>query len=339
MPRRAGALGCLMSFESFFHEMNKFVPPDARIMSCQFRGDPNSDIYGKWKARVIREPHMIDNGANVYLCVSAMRKNARGEFRRRKENFAGGLLLMIDDIGEEGAAGAKFPMSVLDPLPPTAMIETSPGNFQAMYFFDRLVDDMALFDAMIRAFIEKQFLGNDTGQAGVNRVFRPPAGVNGKPKYMSEDRRAWRVRLAEWHPERRYSPEQIVAAFELPMVKEKRAPKGATGGKGDRIGAFVQARAALRSAGMIKREEPDYSGWIHVQCPWTGEHTDGADNGAAIRLPEAENDWHGAFRCHHGHCQHKGWRDLTEWLAEESEEMVELTNRNSKEFAFYKQKE
>lgn len=319
----------MSGFDAFLDEMKRFVPEDARIMACQFRGDPNSDIYGKWKARVMRDASMADEGANVYLCVSAMRRNVRGEFRRRKENFAGGLLLMIDDIGE--GKGAKFPISTLDPLPPTAMIETSPQNFQAMYFFDRLVDDMKTFDALIRAFIHRQFLGNDTGQAGVNRVFRPPIGVNGKPKYGG-----WNVRMTDWHPERRYSVEEIAHAFDLQLVRERRPPKGATGGKGEKIRAFLHTRASLRGAGMLKTEEADYSGWIQVHCPWTANHTDQADNGAAIRLPEPENDWVGAFRCHHGHCEGKGWREMTDWLSNELAELLEMINRNAGDFDDYK---
>lgn len=316
------------AIDAFFDAMMEHVPEDARIMLCQFRGDPYDDIYGKWKAKVLRTTGLIDEGANVYLCVSAMRKNSRGEFRRRKENFAGGILLMIDDIGT--GPGAKFPMSVLDPLPPTAMIETSPDNFQAMYFFDQLVTDQLEFDALIRAFIHKQFLGNDTGQAGVNRVFRPPAGVNGKAKYGG-----WRVRLAEWHPERRYDVETIARAFELQLIKERQPPKGATGGKADKIRAFMEVRAQLRAAGMLKNEATDYSGWAQIQCPWVEEHTDGADNGAAIRLPMPENDFVGGYRCHHGHCEGKGWRDLTDWLAAESADVLERVNDSAGEFRNY----
>lgn len=308
--------------------MNRFVPDDARMMMCQFRGDPYADIAGKWKARVLNDVGMIDEGANVYLCVSAMQRNQRGEFRRRKENFAGGLLLMIDDIGT--GLGAKFPMSVLDALPPTAMIETSPDNFQAMYFFDRLIDDLKTFDALIRAFIHKQFLGQDTGQAGVNRVFRPPAGVNGKPKYGG-----WKVRMTEWHPERRYSVEEIVKAFGLELIRERRPPRGATGGKGDAIRNFTLVRGQLRAAGMLKSELHDYSGWAEIQCPWVANHSDGVDNGAAIRLPDEENAWQGAFRCHHGHCEGRGWRDLTDWLAAEQDEVLKLTNQNALAFGEY----
>lgn len=325
----------MAGFDEFYWEMMRFVPKDARILSCQFRGDPNSDIYGKWRARPLRDPGRIDPGANVYLCVSAMRRNARGEFRRRKENFAGGLVLMIDDLGE--GAGAKFPMSVIDALAPTALVETSPHNYQATYFFDRLVTDLDHFDALIRAFIARQFLGNDPGSAGVNRVFRPPAGINGKPKYEREGK-PFRVGLREWAPARRYAVEEIAEAFALDLVRRNPRPKAANvlaGVKGDRIRAFTNVRAMLRGAGMIKREEPDYSGWIHVRCPWTSEHTGGADNGAAIRLPEPENDWFGAFRCHHGHCDGKGWRELTEWLNSHIAEHLSDVNKNAEQFEDY----
>lgn len=319
-------------FNEFYWEMRRFVPPDARILTCQFRGDPNSDVYQKWRARILNDPAMVDDMANVYLCVSAMKQNTRGEFRRRKECFRGGLLLMIDDIGE--GKGAKFPVSVLDPLPPTAMIETSPDNYQAVYFFDSLVQDLEQFDALIRAFIERQFLGNDTGQAGVNRVFRPPIGINGKEKYMV-DGKPWKVRCAEFHPQRRYSVQQIAEAFKLDLVRRVRVPKAPAADKGDRVRAFVAVRAALRSSGMLKVEEPDYSGWMQVQCPWVHNHTDQADNGAAIRLPEEENDFYGAFRCHHGHCDGKGWRELTHWLVEEQAEVLEMVNRQAGQFNEY----
>lgn len=315
--------------KEFVAAMRQLVPEDARIMLCQFRGDPNADIKGKWRAYVLNDTAMIDESANVYLCVSAMKRNERGEFRRRKENFAGGLLLMIDDLGTGPAA--KFPMSTIDAAPPTALVETSPDNYQAIYLFDKLVTDMAKFEALIKAFIDAQFLGKDTGMAGVNRVFRPPAGINGKPKHGG-----WRVRLAEWHPERRYSVDDLAKAFNLDLHRAgPRIPRGATADKPENIRAFIQVRAALRSAGMLKKEEADMAGWMDVQCPWVHQHTGGADNGAAIRLPDAENAWFGAFKCHHGNCEQKGWRELTQWLAEEQEDLLSMINRTAKEWENY----
>ena len=316
--------------EKFFNAMKETLPPEGRIMLCQFRGDPNSDIKGKWRARVLNSPKTIDEKANVYLCVSAMKKNSRDEFRRRKENFAGGLLLMIDDLGE--GKGAKFPLSTIDAAPPTALIETSPGNFQAIYVFKELVTDMAKFEALIRAFINAQFLGKDTGMAGVNRVFRPPIGINGKPKHGG-----WSVRCTSWHPERRYTVEELASAFKLELhTAGPRIPTGATVNKSENIRAFIAVRAALRAAGMLKKDEADMAGWTDMRCPWTDEHSGAMDNGAAIRIPDADNSWFGAFKCHHGSCEQRGWRELTEWLAESQEEILEMINDEAGDWDEYK---
>jgi hypothetical protein len=226
-----------------------------------------------------------------------MKQNNRGEFRRRKENYAGGLLLMIDDVGD--GPGSKFPLTLIQKVQPTALIETSPGNHQAVYMFDGLVKDITTMDALINGFIAKQFLGRDTGMAGVNRVFRPPFGVNGKPKYNG-----WKVRCAQWSPEARYSVKDLAAAFavDLDVQMSGRTIHGATVGKAESIRAFVAVRQALRDARMLKRSESDLAGWMDVVCPWTAGHTGAVDNGAAIREPAEENGYVGSFLCCHGSC-------------------------------------
>lgn len=316
----------------FLREMQRYVPDGAAVMCCQFRGDPADDIQGKWRARPVTRIAQLDDEANVYLTVSAMHRNAAGEFRRRKENFAGGLLLMIDDVG--AGPGSKFPLALLDAAPPTALIETSPANHQAVYMFDGVMSDEREFNALINGFIAKQFLGKDTGMAGVNRVFRPPYGVNGKAKYNG-----WAVRAASWRPEARYAPHALAAAFGIHIADHMgvRAPMRATIGAADGIRAFVAVRSALRDAGMLKRDEPDMAGWQDVVCPWTDGHTAAANNGAAIREPAAENGWCGAFRCHHGSCTGKGWRELTGWLAENQAELLESVNMAAGHFSDYAQ--
>lgn len=309
----------------FLAAMYRYLPEEARVMACQFRGDPNADIKGKWRATPIKSTAQLDDGANVYFCVSAMKRNEAGEYRRRKDNFAGGILLMIDDVGD--GAGSKWPLSTVAALPPTALIESSPGNHQAVYFFDSLVTDQEKLNQLISGFINKSFLGRDPGMAGINRVFRPPFGVNGKPKHGG-----WHVRCAEWQPKRRYSIEAIATAFGIELAARVRKPRGATIGKAESIAAFVAARSALRAAGMLKREAVDRAGWQDIVCPWTEVHTGAANNGAAIREPAEENAWCGAFRCHHGGCEGKGWRELTDWITENADGLLSTVNSNAGEF-------
>lgn len=314
----------------FLAAMYLHAPGGSRVMACQFRGDPNAEIPGKWVARPVTNVAQLDDGANVYLAVSAMGKNARGEFRRRKENFAGGLLLMIDDIGT--GPGSKFPLALIEKAPPAALIETSPDNHQAVYFFSEPVTDAERFNALINGFILRQFLGRDTGMAGINRVFRPPYGVNGKPMYGG-----WKVTCRAWRPEARYRIEELAEAFGIDLVASgPRPPRGATLGKAEGIRAFVAVRQALRSAGMLKGEEPDMAGWQGIVCPWTDGHTGGADNGAGIREPADENGWAGAFRCHHGGCEGRGWRELTDWLAENQGAILQHVNDNAPGFEVWR---
>lgn len=309
--------------EQFFKAMSLHVPTNAQIMSCQFRGDPGEEFRGKWRARVVDDLRSVDRGANVYFAVSAMKPNARGQYRRRKENFAAGLLLMIDDLGT--GPGAKFPLEIIDPLPPTCLVETSPENYQAIYLFDRPVTEISLFERLIKQFIHKEFIGNDPGMNGVNRVFRPPVGVNGKRKYGGY----WIVKAHEEHYARRFSPEAIAAAYELDLTPRVSIPRGATTNRAASIRAFVAVRSGLELRG--ERED----GWTDIQCPWVAGHTGGLDNGAGIREPAEENGWTGAFRCHHGSCAERGWRDLTEWLAADAADILSDINKRAGAYGQY----
>ena len=309
-------------FESFFELLNSMVDETCRVIFCQFRGDPNADDPTKWRAHVLNYPEAVDEKANVYLCVSAMKAGDDGKFRRKKANFAGGLLLMIDDLGT--GPGSKFPLSLLDAAPPTALIETSPDNFQAVYVFEQRVTDADEFNSLIKAFIAQKFLdGKDPGMAGINRVFRPPVGINGKPKYGGN----FTVRLREWHPERRFTVASLCEAFGLklepPGVRRRRIPPE---GVEESVAAFKATLAELRECGMVKRDDPSADLWLSIVCPWVAEHTGSADNGAALRLPHDDNGYNGGFKCHHGACAEKGWRDVTDWLADEHEHVLDSIN-------------
>jgi hypothetical protein len=305
--------------EDFVAEMYRYVPPELRILKMQFRGDPAVDADW-WAKPLAHNAAVIDDDANVYFTVSAFRKD--GTYRRRKVQFGGGVLLMIDDLGT--GSGAKFPRSKIDELPPTALIETSPDNFQAIFMFDRLVTDQAQFNALIDAFVREKFLDQDPGMKGVTRVFRPPFGINGKPKYGG-----WRVRLALWAPQCRYSVEEIAAAFRLDLipprsVRRRCVPRSLAA---NRIDEFKLVEKELHRLGMVRGVPRDDK--LDIHCPWEGEHSQPKETGAAILAPGADNNWSGGFKCHHGSCEGRGWRDLTDWLADEHAEVLAQINRTA----------
>lgn len=284
---------------------------DDRLILCGFAGDPDTADKTAWRPRAWRPGRELPfgRGENVYATVAAFGRAPDGTYRRRVDCFRAGLALMVDDVG------TKVPREVVAGLPPTAIVETSAGNEQWWYALAHPERDVSTFDALIRAFIAKKLLGADPGMAGVNRVGRLPGFVNGKKKHAG-----FRTSLLELDPARRFTTAELVVAFDLDMQNGRRyraesrlfVPET----KRDRVDQFARVYARLKGLRALKAKEPDPSGWMEMRCPWRAEHTGKADTGAAIRLPSEENEWYGAFRCHHGHCADRGWRDLTDLLNE-----------------------
>ena len=304
------------------------MPQDERMILCAFVGDPNTAGTHAWRPRPYKPGNeiVIHERANGYVTVASFKKAQDGTFRRRQDCFGAGLALMVDDIGTKVDAKSSWPRASIE-------VETSPGNFQWWYLLSERCTDIERFDGVIRAFIEGQLLGADPGMAGVTRVGRLPGFVNGKPKYFA-DGKPWICMMREFEPERRYSIDDLLRSFDLEITGSKYAGKKTqliTPETYERSKQFADFYKFLHRRGMVKSKHgPDRSGWIQIHCPWTDEHTGSADTGAAIREPAPENDGYGAFRCHHGHCQSRGWSDLTSWI--NSEATTELAEVNDPGF-------
>jgi len=132
------------------------------------------------------------------------------------------------------------------------------------------------------------------------RYGRLPAASNGKPDP------AFQCRLIEWHPERRYTIDEITNGLELapPTETRKTRTKGPTidrTGEGD---VYVpradenEVVTALKKRGLYK--QPLGSGRHDITCPWVHEHTDSVGHGSAYFEP---SDLYpvGGFKCQHGH--------------------------------------
>ena len=301
--------------DEFLAALAPQLPEEERLVVCGFVGDPAAVGQAAWRPRPWRPGREIELGrsANAYVTVGSFTRAEDNSFRRRTETFAAGLAMMVDDVG------TKVDRARVAHLPPSARIETSPGNEQWWYFFAQPERDPARFDALIRAFIAGALLGADPGMSGITRVGRLPAHRNGKPQHND-----WVCALRALAADRRFTVEELVAAFGL-QLNGRREPRRRllTEEALERNRAFETVFAWLAQRRMLKRAEPDRGGWIEMTCPWRAEHTGGADNGSAIREPAAENDYYGAFRCHHGHCAERGWADLTDWIADESAEELQ----------------
>ncbi|KRQ03091.1 hypothetical protein AOQ71_30470 [Bradyrhizobium manausense] len=114
------------------------------------------------------DAHSGTEGANVYAGLQIMRTSlARGE-RGGKDDVVAVLGLVADLDGDTGKTGAL-------PFAPSYIIETSPGNQQPVWLFDRpLTPDEAkpLAAALQRA------TGSDSGTKDIAHVWRVPGTKN-----------------------------------------------------------------------------------------------------------------------------------------------------------------
>jgi hypothetical protein len=302
------------SATEFMDALGRGLPEEERMILCGFGGDPYAAGPSAWKPRPWRLGNEVDMPRqwNGYVTVASFGRAGDGSFRRRTETFAAGRALMVDDVG------TKVPRTAVVGVPPSIRIETSPGNEQWWYLLDTPERDAARFDGVIRAFISGKLLGADPGMSGVTRVGRLPGFQNAKKAYGG-----WTVELREL-TERRYSVEELLGGFGLQIngrrIARERLP---TEEAVERNRMFAQAYKFLDQRNMLKRHEPDPSGWTEMSCPWVDEHSGSADTGAAVREPAAENEYYGAFRCHHGHCADRGWAELTDWINEQAIDELE----------------
>jgi len=198
------------------------------------------------------------------------------------------LVMMLDDIGTK----SKTP-----PLPPTWIMETSPGSFQWGYGFSDQ-PTKGRFTAAIRAIAEAGY--TDPGATNAVRNFRLPGSVNLKP-----GRDLFASRLVEFHPEREYTLDQICEAL------------GVTPGEED--GGDVKA-IILRDTGKdtvlqwlndkgLVLSQPNGEGWLSIVCPNNAAHTDGVVEARYKPLDRS-------FDCFHGHCVDLDSRAFLDWVAE-----------------------
>lgn len=298
--------------EKFLSVLARNLATEERLIMCAFRGDPNEAEPSSWRPRpwAPGNPIKFSERNNAYVGVASFGRVADGSYRRRKDAFKAGRALLIDDVG------TKVDRPIVAGLQPTAIVETSPGNEQWWYALSSPVPDQDKFDQVIRAFIRSRLLGNDPGQSGVTRVGRLPGYRNGKVQYNG-----FITKLINLEPKRLFTIPQLVKHFKLELMG-RRMPPGAVDRSiaVERVEAFYVHHKFLSRRKMLKRKAPDPSGWQEMHCPFIENHTGGADTGAAIREPSIENQYWGAFRCHHGHCLSKGWKDLTDWISDRAAE-------------------
>jgi hypothetical protein len=212
---------------------------------------------------------------------------------------------MLDDIGTK----AKAPE-----LAPSAILETSEGNYQYLYFLEPYElsnsGDIDYFEACNRAVVNAGY--GDTGSQGVNRIYRLPASVNTK-----EGRGQWQTTVTYWQPNRCWELSKLMDALELdPVYKEDRFD-GVTGKEyvGDVPDGFSDSVLDwLQEQGLLGERRSDF---FDIKCPWSDQHTTGNDTAGYSPLGVGPMKLLRGFNCFHGHCAHRTANDFLAWVQSE----------------------
>ena len=270
-----------------------------------FKGDPTKAPKSKWYARPWTDGNSVLTAPenNNYFSLSIFRPNETGEYRRKKANFCGLRAVMLDDVG------TKVNMERLT-LPPTWLLETSPGNYQAGYVLNEPLLKISAVDQLMNAIINAGLC--DPGANGeTTRLARLPIAVNGKHEP------AFLCRMDIWEPDRRYSVQELIDGLQLEIVHTERSKQEKSDkSKNDDVDTETicipcpdenAVITLLHQRNLYK--EPLGMGKHDITCPWKEEHTDGVDGGTAYFEPD--DNWPiGGFNCFHGHCAKRHIRDL-----------------------------
>jgi len=198
------------------------------------------------------------------------------------------LFMMLDDIGTK----SKTP-----PLAPTAIVETSPGNFQYWYAYSdqpTVEQHCAALSAIARAGY------TDPGATNAVRNCRLPGSVNVKP-----GREAFECREVEFRPDIEYTLQEICEALGVTPDEESSRTNNIrlTDTGSDDVLAWLNEQGLVTS--RVNGE-----GWCGVVCPNHAEHTDGQLE--ARYMPQSR-----AFCCYHGHCENLDSNYFCDWVAEQ----------------------
>ena len=244
-----------------------------------------------------------------YWCCSTSKAAAKVDrdgvvtINRRKSDLARTCAIVLDDIGTKVETVRVEQMLP----PPSAIIETSPGNFQWVYILNGGADPQEAATVLERLAAAEV---TDAGAKDASHVFRLPGSINDKVAVLERNGgHPWPARVTLWKPERRYTLDEIVER--VPRNAEPKATR-----KADADGQHCKPSGdhgldILQRFNMVLGQGSD--GGVNIRCPWSGEHSGETSDSATTYWPRKSGKKPG-FKCMHGHCDGRGIKDLHVWL-------------------------
>lgn len=336
--------------EQFLAELGKLVPEDERIMvgyapeaTTSVEKDGKKSNSGWWP-EPYRQGKALRPQSNCYVQISSSKKTLNektGKMRywRGDASFGRGVALMVDDVGSGAGSKGSLTIEHFDAiLRPTAVVETSPDNYQLWYMLSEAVDDLRLFKSFLSCFVSSVLgKGGDNTIKDAARYGRMPYGINnkrhgpGKPyKYVDDKGDNFKPRLHRL-PEygNRYTIQEIANKFRFQIttpVIRGRDPSVDAALEQDREYFLEQAhnefmlQKAIEICSELRLGEgsdgvarQNMSGKYRIKCPWCDEHGNGDPFGAYFRgpVPGAEYDY--VFGC--GHDTHRKGNGHKTWFS------------------------
>lgn len=327
----------------FMRELGSLAPADERLI-VGFAEEVNSIdketgelSHAGWWPRPFKEGAQLFSSRNDYVAIASGKKtlNKKTEkmrYWRNTESFGTALAFYVDDIG--GGIGSKGAFSIDELsaiLPPTAIVETSPGNYQAWYFFSEPETNAKYFKAFLTSFVNSVLAerGGDKTINDIMRVGRIPFGVNnkrlpdGKLKYPGPDGEPFECRLYQVDYSRRYTIDDITDAFGFDVQMRTETVREYE--DDEMVVDFMLYELSKKILTKMDMSETpggevteNQSGSCRIRCVWGDEHTNGlgsrgAQLGAYIRPPRAGEAVPFLYNCSHDICRERAtWANKSE---------------------------
>jgi hypothetical protein len=242
----------------------------------------------------------------TYYCVSTFRDNGRDQKKRDKAHALRAFVLPCDDVGTK---------ALPPPVEPSYKLETSEGNFQYGYFIEPFdvadPEGAAYYDGCLLGLAEAGF--NDFGCRNATRVMRLPGSLH---------RTGFKARITEWHPERRWMLEDLMAKMGVKPADVKARSGTRKPGKHQAIEDVDDPILDWLVKQGLARHTREH--WVHVQCPWHEEHSKGTDDEAGYSPLDFMTKGRG-FHCFHSHSY--TLQDFLAWVIDQGGPSPELTYR------------
>lgn len=304
---------------AFIAAVIRDVAENACAVVCSKSGDPTG---GDWRAAVASDAdRQCPPDRNNYVNCSSFTIDEDGPVLARKDRFSGYHVIVLDDVG------TKVDRAKLGDFLPTWEIETSLGNSQVGIRLREPLRDVEQVTRLQNAIMAAELC--DKGAGGLARWVRLPVAINGKAKHHDEGGAPFECRLITWNPDADYTIDELVEALRLDLAAPKlalvtgttqREPRATTERSSDVFTPTPNENpvlTALRERGLHKRTISP--GKHDVTCPWTSEHTDEIDGGAAYFEPDDDHPT-GGFKCQHSHGDTYRIGQLLDFLAVKPEQ-------------------